>query len=110
MSAAEQQATNIALAQLAASGNSFALGQLWELNKGLLHTLFWKWYPSHKDLADAHGMTADDFEQEGFFAVEYAAKTYDPARGAFYNVAFTGNAPSDFPCYVERASSKFCRL
>ena len=43
MSAAEQQATNIALAQLAASGNSFALGQLWELNKGLLHTLFWKW-------------------------------------------------------------------
>lgn len=70
MSAAEQQATNIALAQLAASGNSFALGQLWELNKGLLHTLFWKWYPSHKDLADAHGMTADDFEQEGFFAVE----------------------------------------
>ena len=28
-------------------------------------------------------MTADDFEQEGFFAVEYAAKTYDPARGAF---------------------------
>lgn len=36
MSAAEQQATNIALAQLAASGNSFALGQLWELNKGLL--------------------------------------------------------------------------
>ena len=83
MSAAEQPATNIALAQLAASGNSFALGQLWELNKGLLHTLFWKWYPSHKDLADAHGMTADDFEQEGFFAVEYAAKTYDPARGAF---------------------------
>ena len=55
-------------------------------------------------------MTADDFEQESFFAVEYAAKTYDPARGAFYNVAFTGNAPSDFPCYVERASSKFCRL
>lgn len=44
---------------------------------------FWKWYPAHKTLADAHGLTADDFEQEGFFAVKYAAEHYDPARGSF---------------------------
>lgn len=35
MSAAEQQATNAALATLAATGNSYALGQLWETNRGL---------------------------------------------------------------------------
>ncbi|WP_294818854.1 hypothetical protein [uncultured Gemmiger sp.] len=60
---ADQQATNAALAALAATGNSYALAQLWELNKGLLRSMFWKWYPAHKALADAHGLTADDFEQ-----------------------------------------------
>ena len=79
----DQQATNAALAALAATGNSYALGQLWELNKGLLRSMFWKWYPAHKAQADAHGLTADDFEQEGFFAVQHAAQTYDPAQGAF---------------------------
>ena len=79
----DQQATNAALAALAATGNSYALGQLWELNKGLLRSMFWKWYPAHKAQADAHGLTADDFEQEGFFAVQHAAQTYDPAQVAF---------------------------
>lgn len=79
----EQQATNAALAMLAAAGNTFALGQLWETNRGLIRSMFWKWYPHHKDLADQHGVTADDFEQEGFFAVLYAAQTYDPAVGMF---------------------------
>ena len=83
MSSAEQQATNAALATLAATGNSYALGQLWETNRGLIRSMFWKWYPHHKSLADQHGVTADDFEQEGFFAVQYAARTYAPAAGAF---------------------------
>ena len=78
---AGQQEANAALAALAATGNTFALGQLWEINKGLLRTLFWRWYPAHKALADAHGMTADDFEQEGYFAVQYAAEHYDPGKG-----------------------------
>ena len=81
--AAGQQEANAALAALAASGNDFALGQLWEINKGLLRSMFWKWYPSHREQADAHGLTVDDFEQEGYFAVQYAAQTYDPAQGSF---------------------------
>lgn len=76
-----QQEANAALAALAATGNTFALGQLWEINKGLLRSLFWRWYPSHKAMADAHGLTADDFEQEGYFAVQYAAEHYDPGKG-----------------------------
>lgn len=81
----EQQEANAALAALAATGNAFALGQLWEMNKGLLRSLFWKWYPSHKTLADAHGLTADDFEQEGYFAVQYAAEHYDPSKGVAFS-------------------------
>lgn len=80
---AGQQAVNAALAALAKAGDVFSLGQLWEINKGLLRSLFWRWYPSNKALADAHGLTADDFEQEGYFAVQYAAQTYTPEKGAF---------------------------
>lgn len=78
---AGQQEANAALAALAATGNAFALGQLWEINKGLLRSMFWKWYPANKALADAHGLTADDFEQDGYFAVQYAAEHYDPGKG-----------------------------
>ena len=79
----DQQDTNTALAALAATGNSFALGQLWEINKGLLHRWFWQWYDRNKAVADDHGITLEDFEQEGFFAVQAAAKAYDPEKGSF---------------------------
>lgn len=78
-----QQETNAALAALAATGNAFALGQLWEINQGLLRSMFWKWYPANKAVADAHGMTAEDFEQEGYFSVKYAAENYNPESGTF---------------------------
>ena len=97
----DQQSTNAALAALAAAGNAFALGQLWEINRGLLRSLFWKWYPSHREQADAHGLTADDFEQEGFFAVKYAAETYDPDKG----FAFTTWLASAMQRQIGRAMS-----
>lgn len=62
-----QQDTNAALAALAAAGNTFALGQLWEINKGLLHRLFWQWYSKNKAVADSAGLTIEDFDQEAFF-------------------------------------------
>lgn len=79
----DQQATNAALAALAAAGNSFALGQLWEINKGLLHRLFWQWYSKNKAVADAAGLTLEDFDQESFFAVQRAAQHHDPSKGSF---------------------------
>lgn len=78
-----QQATNAALAALAAAGNSFALGQLWEINQGFLHRLFWQWYSRNKPIADNAGLTLEDFDQEAFFAVQAAAQAYDPAKGSF---------------------------
>ena len=79
----DQQSTNAALAALAASGNRFALGQLWEINKSLLHSLFWQWYNKNKSVADSAGLTMEDFDQEAFFAVQAAAKAYDSEKGSF---------------------------
>ena len=45
----DQQATNAALAALAAAGNSFALGQLWEVKK----------YEEHvRELVELYGISA----------------------------------------------------
>lgn len=79
----DQQDTNAALAALAAAGNTFALGQLWEINRGLLHRLFWQWYSKNKAVADSAGLTIEDFDQEAFFAVQAAAQAYDPEKGSF---------------------------
>lgn len=79
----DQQATNAALAALAAAGNNFALGQLWEINQGFLHRLFWQWYSRNKPIADNAGLTLEDFDQEAFFAVQAAAQAYNPAKGSF---------------------------
>ena len=84
----DQQATNAALAALAAAGNSFALGQLWEVNKGFLHRLFWQWYSQNKAVADNAGLTLEDFDQEAFFAVQAAAIAYTPEKGAFTTLLY----------------------
>lgn len=79
----DQQATNAALAALAATGNSFALGQLWEINRGFLRRQFWQWYSKNKPIADNAGLTLEDFDQEAFFAVRAAANSYNPEKGSF---------------------------
>lgn len=77
------QSKNAALAVLAAAGDHAALGQLWENNRGLLHLIFSRWYTQNNKIALAHGLTLEDLEQEGFFAVQYAAQQYDPHKGYF---------------------------
>lgn len=84
----DQQATNAALAALAAAGNSFALGQLWEVNKGFLHRLFWQWYSKNKAVADNAGLTLEDLDQEAFFSVQAAAIAYTPEKGAFTTLLY----------------------
>ena len=53
----DQQATNAALAALAAAGNTFALGQLWEVNKGFIRRQLWQWYEKNKPVADNAGLS-----------------------------------------------------
>lgn len=79
----DQQATNAALAALAAAGNSFALGQLWEVNKGFIRRQLWQWYEKNQTVADSAGLSFEDLVQEGYFAVDYAAKHYSAEQGSF---------------------------
>lgn len=64
----DQQATNAALAALAAAGNAFALGQLWEVNKGFVRRQLWQWYEKNQTVADSAGLSFEDLVQEGYFA------------------------------------------
>ena len=80
---ADRQSTNAALAALEAAGNNYALGQLWDINKGLIRRLYWQWSSTHAATAAAPGLTVDDLDQEGYFAVQYAVQTYIPEKGAF---------------------------
>ena len=79
----DQQATNAALAALAAAGNAFALGQLWEVNKGFVRRQLWQWYEKNQTVADSAGLSFEDLVQEGYFAVDYAAKHYSAEQGSF---------------------------
>lgn len=79
----QRQELNNMLAQLARRGNEAALAQLWEINRPVLHTMFWRWYDRNRSIADAAGLTLEDFEQEGFFAVKRAAEYHDPEKGDF---------------------------
>ena len=79
----DQQATNAALAVLAAAGNAFALGQLWEVNKGFVRRQLWQWYEKNQTVADSAGLSFEDLVQEGYFAVDYAAKHYSAEQGSF---------------------------
>lgn len=79
----DQQATNAALAALAAAGNTFALGQLWGVNKGFVRRQLWKWYEKNKPVADNAGLTFEDLTQEAYFAVSYTAAHYNAEQGSF---------------------------
>ena len=79
----QRQELNNVLAQLARQGNNAALAQLWQINPPVLRTMFWRWYDRNRSIADAAGLTLEDFEQEGFFAVKRAAEYHNPEKGAF---------------------------
>lgn len=81
----DRQTINAALAARVQAGDNAALGELWQANRALLGQYFMKWYSvkENKKCADTHGVTLEDLEQEGYFATLYAAKSYDPAAGAF---------------------------
>lgn len=71
----DQQATDAALAALAAAGNAFALGQLWEVNKGFIRRQLWQWYEKNKPVADNAGLSFEDLVQEGYLRLTMLPST-----------------------------------
>ncbi len=82
----ERKELNNMLALLAKQGNGTALAQLWEVNRPIIRRMFWQWYDRNQSIAEAAGLTIEDFEQEGFFAVQRAAEYHDPEKGSFLTV------------------------
>lgn len=79
----QRQELNTMLAQLARQGNSAALAQLWEINRPVIRTMFWRWYSRNQSVAESAGVTLEDLDQESYFAVKEAAEYHNPEKGAF---------------------------
>lgn len=79
----QRQELNTMLAQLARQGNRAALAQLWEINRPVIRTMFWRWYSRNQSVAESAGVTLEDFDQEGYFAVKEAAEYHNPEKGTF---------------------------
>lgn len=79
----QRQELNSMLAQLARQGNSAALAQLWEINRPVIRTMFWRWYSRNQSVAESAGVTLEDLDQESYFAVKEAAEYHNPEKGAF---------------------------
>ena len=79
----QRQELNNMLAQLARQGNSAALTQLWEINRPVIRTMFWRWYSRNQSVAESAGVTLEDLDQESYFAVKEAAEYHNPEKGAF---------------------------
>ena len=79
----QRQELNNMLAQLARQGNSAALAQLWEINRPVIRTMFWRWYSRNQSVAESAGVTLEDLDQESYFAVKEAAEYHNPEKGAF---------------------------
>ena len=77
--------TNEALAAQAKAGDREALAALWEQNRGLLRIMFSRLAAACRERMDAAGVTIEDLEQEGYFAVAKAAKLYDPSAGTKFS-------------------------
>lgn len=65
----------------AKSGDKSACADLWERNKGVLYTMLKQLYDRYKGRAARQGVTFEDVQQIGYFAVVSAVIGFDPAKG-----------------------------
>lgn len=77
--------TNEELAAQAKAGDREALAALWEQNRPLLGVMFRGLAAKSRERMAAAGVTFDDLEQEGYFAVVKAVELYDPQTGAKFS-------------------------
>lgn len=73
--------TNEELAVQAQAGDKGAISQLWSQIKGIVFLRLTRYYNRNPDRFTRCGVTMDDLEQEGFFAVLEAVKSFNPAKG-----------------------------
>lgn len=98
----DQQATNAALAALAATGNTFALGQLWEVNKGFIRRQLWQWFEKNKPVADNAGLSLRIWYRKGILRLTMLPSTTAQNR-QFHNVSELRTVEADSHRHLWRA-------
>ena len=73
--------TNEELAVQAQAGDKGAILQLWNQTRGIIFMILARYYNRNPDRFTRCGVTMDDLEQEGFFAVLEAVEAFNPAKG-----------------------------
>lgn len=87
--------TNEELAVQAQAGDKAAISQLWNQTRGIIFMILARYYNRNPDQFARCGVTMDDLEQEGFFAVLEAVEAFNPAKGEIYYLA---QLPAPEPC------------
>ena len=73
--------TNEELAVQAKTGDRDAVSQLWNQTRGIVFLKLARCYNRNPDRFARCGVTMDDLEQEGFFAVLEAVEAFNPSKG-----------------------------
>lgn len=73
--------TNEELAVQAQAGDKGAISQLWNQTRGIIFMILARYYNRNPERFARCGVTMDDLEQEGFFAVLEAVEAFNPAKG-----------------------------
>lgn len=74
------KATNEELAIRYQQGDKDVLSGLYEQNRGLLNRHSYSYYTRNQPLCKRCGVTGEDLQQSAFFALELAARAYDPGK------------------------------
>lgn len=69
----------------AKSGDKAARVELWEHNRGILYTMLKQLYDRYKGRAARQGVTFEDVQQIGYFAVVSAVNGFDPGAGVKFS-------------------------
>lgn len=73
--------TNEELAIQAKAGDKGAITQLWSQTRGIVFLKLARYYNRNPERFARCGVTMDDLEQEGFFAVQEAVEAFNPDKG-----------------------------
>lgn len=73
--------SNEELAQRIQAGEVGLYGELWEQTKKLIFKLSYQFYQKNPTFCDRAGITPEDLQQTGFFALIQAVEAYKPASG-----------------------------
>lgn len=91
-----EKISNENLALRVKAGDIAAAHQLWQQNRGFLALIGWRLFSGFLTRAAAAGVTWDDVQQVGYFAILAAAQGYEPDAGAKFSTYLSYHVHKEF--------------